>query len=487
MQLNKYVSRYVLPFYFKYDNNDYEEICKKIVIKTKENLVCKVPKDGKWKEIGFWEDYKFVNNDSQPEMELYSYLLSVFKENRLDNKKDLTNLGKSFVYTTTGTIFDAQYQNKKDGGEEEWIPFECKDFGIIILKNGVGFMWYEIIFRKNPTVACYKNFQHDFKELARTHTTKFRRKIDFDEVSKKARYETFCIGEWISEFMNIEGFDIHFWAERRKGSSTTSQSQYLPDKALLFQYLFTEDVSKEQRNELAFHVANGYDEKYKMPVNMEEIIYSPFGNSTFYISKAGMSCVVSNQETNEEFFSGQFREKYVRDYFFMYLLLCYQTYSCAHYSRLLTKLPAEEAMFGKKKSYSDKLEAVNGQVNLFLVKSVFDSVSTVHHQNEVYRYGKKSLSINEDIQSLTIGLEALRDIEREKRDRKLNSAISIFGLLVVVSTLLDGFNLVDWVDMNCFGGNMSAKELVYIVVAGVVIFIAINLVVALVRNHNKTK
>ena len=66
------------------------------------------------------------------------------------------------------------------------------------------------------------------------------------------------------------------------------------------------------------------------------------------------------------------------------------------------------------------------------------------NQNDFYRYGKKVLCINEDIQSLTIGLDALKEIEGDKRERKVNNALAVFGFMVVISALVDGVVFVDW-------------------------------------------
>ena len=249
---------------------------------------------------------------------------------------------------------------------------------------------------------------------------------------------------------------------------------------MLFQYLFIEQTTDQERNNIVFQIANGYDEKYTAPEDIDDNLYKPFGNACFYVSKAGMACVVQNADSNELFFDGQFKEKYVRDYFFIYMLLAYQSYSCAHYSRLLTKLPADEKLFNKKAAYVDKLESLNGQINLFLVKSVFESVSNMHHQNGVYRYGKTSLCIEEDIQSLTVGLDALKDMEKEKRDRKVDIALVVFGFMVVVSAWIDGLNLVDWFMRN--GRNINTWHMG---ISAVILLLTLYLIMTLLWNRKK--
>ena len=287
------------------------------------------------------------------------------------------------------------------------------------------------------------------------------------------------MGKWLSEFIAADDLGITFWAERESKAKNGGKIR-IPDKALLFQYLFIEPVTENDRNNLVFRIANGYDEKYNVPESIDASVYKPFGNISYYVTDAGMACVATDDETNSKFLKEGFPEKYVRDYFFIYLLLLYQSYSCSHYSRLLTKLPAEEKMFNKKPAYIDKLESLDGQINLFLVKSVFESVSNIHHQNGMYRYGKNMLCIEEDIRSLTVGLDALENMEKEKRSRKVDLALGVFGIIVAISVLIDGLNLVDWFLKN--NGDMNWRHWV---VCGAVILPALYLICTLFRNRKK--
>ena len=475
--VRKYVSRYVVPFYFDYESSGYEKLRKHFLSDAIDNQTLALPKDGQWVNAGFWENYK-SDKETQAEMDIYSYLPSVFLEDKRVNEKDISNLGVSFVYKTSGKLFKLEYRYK-----EKNIEFDCKDLGILLLRNGIGFIWYETEFKKSVSLDEYVGFQHDFKELARTHGESFVKKTGFDKEKEEGIYESFCLGEWLSKIVEADKLGIRFWAERET-KQEDGNTVRIPDKALLFQYLFIEQTTDQERNNIVFRIANGYDEKYNAPDDIDENLYKPFGNTCFYISKAGMACVVKNADSNETFFDGQFREKYVRDYFFIYMLLAYQSYSCAHYSRLLTKLPADEELFNKQLMYAEKLESLNGEINLFLVKSVFESVSNIHHQNGVYRFGKSALCIEEDIRSLTIGLGALEEMVKdkhkqkeqeereaekeereeryrleqarkeekkeieEKRDRRINLALIVFGFMVVVSAWIDGLNLVDWFMKN---------------------------------------
>ena len=516
----KYVSRYVVPFYFEYENNGYENLKKHFLSDTIDKQKLGLPRKGQWVEAGFWEKYN-SGDDTQPEIDLYSYLLSVFLEDKNTKEKDESNLGISLVFKHNGDgkILKIDYNHEGTN-----IAFTFKDLGVLLFRNGIGFIWYEIAFDKEVSIDEYVCFQNIFKELARKENSfirKFKKvkkgsehkdkksKEDIEEVN-----EPFGLGKWLSEVLAADELGIRFWAERNKtGDGNTIR---IPDKALLFQYMFTEQTTNFESEKLVFHIANGYDEKYNAPDNIAENLYKPFGNTCFYVSKSGMACVAINYNTNNDFFTNEFQGKIIRDYFFIYLLLIYQSYSCAHYSRLLTKLPADEELFNKQVMYADRLESLNGQINLFLVKSVFESVSNIHHQNGFYRYGKKELCIEEDIRSLTIGLGALeemvndkrkqnelkeREIEREKReehyrleqakldeekekeekrDRNLDHAVIVFGIMMFFSALIDGLSVVDWWKDN--NGPTIPGHWVIIIVIGV---FTLYLVIAILRNKKK--
>lgn len=474
-EIKKYVSRYVIPFYFDYADKGYSKIVEKF--RNDVGKDCKslgLPKDCEWIEKGFWENYK-SDDGAQPEMDIYTYLLNVLKEDNESSNE--ANLGTSFVMKTNGSILNLQYVQNDN---KDAIAFKCNGLGMLIFRNGIGFIWYDVEFGRILNSDEYVEFQHDFKELARTRSEKFRKKTGKDT------YDIFCMGKWLAQVLDTDTLGIKFWAERKCENAENTGTLCIPDKALLFQYLFVDKADNQKRMDLAFRIANGYDKKYNSPANLECETYEPFGNTCFYTSKTGTSYIVSDNESNATFFEDNFKGKYLRDYFFIYVLLLYQTYSCAHYSRLLTKLPADVQAIENDVKYLELLESLNSQINLFLVKSVYDSVSNIQHQNGAYIYGKKSLRIEEDIKSLTVGLEALRGIEidkkekteqklMDKKDRALNKGLVTFGFLVVFSAVIDALNLVDWFNNNTMGiGHWISLGLIAVLTVFMFIVLIVN-------------
>ena len=496
--LLNYVSRFIVPFYFDYGNEAYEKVFNSFRDDIAYDESLRLPK-GRWICAGFWENYKSKKNSSDAknaEMDIFSYLPDIFKADENAGPVDSTNLGASFVYDTDGKLFNACYYGRGNNENQQEISFECKDIGVLLFKNGIGFLWYEVSFNGDLQKKEYIEFLHDFKELARTQSKKFAVKMGYDQENKKSIYEPFCLGVWISKVLRANELGIHFWAARE--TTIDSNKLVIPDKALLFQYIFAQSFNEQERNDCIFQITNGYDTKYNAPEDLKNTLFCPFGNVCFYITNAGMGCVVTNDASNEAFFTGQFREKFVRDYFFIYLLLLYQSYSCAYYSRQLTLLPADESAFRYESGNIERIETLISSINLFLVKSIFDSVSNVDHQNGVFRYGKKRLCIDGDIKGITAGLEGFGAIERakknldermvrereekekEKQDGKVNRAITVFGFLVVISAILDGLNLVDWFRTN-------ELDLLHILVVILILVFTLYLILEmLLQNIRKT-
>ena len=484
-EIKAYVSRYIVPFYFEYENDGYDKIRENFFKELTVNPKCKeekkrvenrkkelgISKDCEWKEVGFWTNYKEnTQTGRQAEMDIYTYLLHALKES---NQGEKNNLGTSIVLATNGTLFNLQYKPIKD--DDRFVGIRCKDLGILLFRNGLGFVWYDIEFSKVPDISTYLKVQQKFKELA---SDQFQKKVNKD------CYEPFCVGEWLADLIAIKENKIKFWASRKK--KREEETRYIPDKAWWFQYIFVDESGDADKYKWAFQIANGYDEKYNPPVKLCDEIYEPFANACFYTSKAGMAYVVSNKDSNDVYFGNNFKAKFIRDYFFIYVLLLYQSYSCAHYSRLLTKLPADAKDYeGRSKEYLEKFESLDNQINLFLVKSVYESVSNIQHQNGMYQYSKKRLALEGDIKSLTIGLDALRGIEKEKnqkveeeKDRNLNIAIAMFGLLTCISAILDATTLVDRVFQEEIG-----RKIGYGVICVVIFLLARPIIAICTRNR----
>ena len=91
--INSYVSRYIIPFYFNYEDDGYNNIVNKFLNEEKDFKAYGCHKDCKWIKKGFWKN----NKSNQSEMDIYTYLLELIGE---EESKTESNLGTSLVLKT---------------------------------------------------------------------------------------------------------------------------------------------------------------------------------------------------------------------------------------------------------------------------------------------------------------------------------------------------------------------------------------------------
>jgi hypothetical protein len=134
------------------------------------------------------------------------------------------------------------------------------------------------------------------------------------------------------------------------------------------------------------------------------------------------------------------------DYFIIYIILLYQQYSILFYTEQLElTFPADlnKISLNSLQNYSEK-------INMFLIKSVYASVSHLEQHNNVYRYIGKTLCIKDNINDLTVGLDSLSEIIRNKnsdedaeREKQISNSLNSLALVVIASALTDTYAFLD--------------------------------------------
>ena len=154
---------------------------------------------------------------------------------------------------------------------------------------------------------------------------------------------------------------------------------------------------------------------------------SPFANVLWMASREGCGYYAWVDDKNEQFFTGNLYSKIINDYFLLYIRTLYQSYSLLRFSVKISKLLPNDV--NKYLLVSDETEAISGkidristEINLFLVKSIATSVSHIHHQNEFYQYLCEKFKIEEDVRSVTAGLDSLCRIQHETVLKKQEEA-----------------------------------------------------------------
>ena len=438
------VSRYVVPFSFI---GNYIEVVDKIN-----------------------EDWELMQ-PPKTEQDVYEYIASSLYLSEAELKNKTSSIGSLWSKREGGRISFPSLGYKDSADSENIYPISFERMGMSLFRNGLGFIWYDVILMnsekepvKNTNIII--NFHDTFKELNQDRNTSMIIQLS-DEQS-----EGFIMGEWIKQIL-LENFGcVRFYPGRlhcmsntmKKTKSDKVVQDIVPDKARLFNcyYIYHEGDIQLQKK-LTMQLSSGYNNRYKVSTFNNSQLFRPFENVYWNICKEGCGCCVSIEE-NDEFFEKWFPNKVLNDYFMLYLLLLYQSYSLFIYAeRIETDFSADSQYYLNSKEYSG-IQTFLAEMNTFMLKSTHVSVSHIQHQDDFYNYGMKELRIYEDIKSVMSGAGTLGEMqklvenhEKEECDSKLNTALALLAIWTLFSAITDGLASVDWI----FSDNNSRGNPLY--------------------------
>ncbi len=544
--------RYVVPFKFE---GAFEDALRKIE-EQKEIKKNKVRK--------LWERRK--NEKGGAESDLYGYIRDEFHFLDDDTMLSGEKLGAEWIFWRSDEAsgkdgqrikellyYPEGLKKKKNDKAEEWeIPeswnVTVSNLGLILFRNGLGMVWYEL---KVPQIGIrsdqLKIFQNVIRELSRSMPSvvweKQREEPDYGIVlNERKGFKTFItpfsFGNWIND---VVGFlNINYLAERKnlysnmvknnmnmlkglknevvkKEESVKNNYPFAPDKAILFSYVsFGQNEECDLQNDkysLVYHITNGYKDSYHYSDEMTNEIKCPFEDAYWYATQEGAAYLVWPSDDNKEVFKSLIPSKVRTDYFTLYLKVLYQSFSLLLYAE---KIQTNISAINEKYTVAPldkRITDLFGEINLFLTKSMATSVSHIHHQSEFYVYIKKQLRIQEDVESVTAGLNALDAIQREQRqseenrrvqeawqeeqrrdheaqearlareerekksDGKIQAIMGLFALLGISSALVDCFDFISKFDpTGDFWSLVSVTqsiEIGFFVVVGIISIIAV--------------
>lgn len=370
---------------------------------------------------------------------------------------------------------------RRDDGVVEtlWIV----DMGVTLFATGVGFLWYEVCQRNRRgqpmegwSLSEALSFNHAFKELGRgnrrlldpavpmTYVAPGEGRPERDEAGRLYEYleddraeggwrravRQPIFGIWIRELLLGVCEDIRFFAVDQ---IRTDQGEIdVPDKALLYCHAVTDIERIEPLRTATCLLAKGYHERYGMSRVATDNVFDLFQGCGLYISREGCAYAAGNGA--ESFQKEGFRERFLSRYFWIYLLMLHQTYTLLNFSRRVAEaLPSDpSAYLSEDEAYTDRMDRLLLEINAFLVRSQFSSVSSIHHINDFYRYGCRQLAIGEDIDSLYDSLRSLTDMQKDRRqrlenrrekeaDEKIEQTMRHLGILAIVSALCDSVGM----------------------------------------------
>ena len=469
-------NRYIIPFRFGDENNN----CRSIIT----NL------DERQDEFGgVWYQTSVRNG----EQDIYEYILDSFDESGYSLE---SNIGAWYLYkmNESRTLPRLTYHSNENGVNKD-IEFCIQEVGLYLFNTGIGLLWYEIS-DIDLSVAELEVFNFHFKEL---NIPKCFHLFTSDN------YKSFILGDWITRILApIEG-SLKFYSSRENICRADDSAYFVPDKALLFNYVVfgSVDDSYDELVKNAYYLSKGYKSTYKVEEHVEETLYRPFSNAVWSVSKEGAGYYLIAEVDNTLYYTGDkgLYQKVINDYFLIYILALQQTYTLLRFAEIIsTELTANPEKYLDSELYYDeeeesrknaeflrlerKVRELTMQVNVFLTKNVRASVSHIQHQNDFYIYAKDRLNINNDIQDLTLGLESLQgllhdskqqwDAEEEgRRDEKINIALGLFSVVAFISAVYDCESLIKDFFMSNEGTTMGSSLMWHVLPYGVIFILLV--------------
>ncbi len=483
--VNQYRLRYVVPFEFKAEDFDFEKEINEA--------------NSKLAGIG-WEPApvipKFDKNGKKFETDVYYHIIHEFDPVKDNSGNERTKERMGLYWHNTKLATDPKRILMIGDCKETDLPYpniliNIYDAGLYIFRTGIGLLWYEVTLKKlvhkgegyttdddekfMSRTLCY--FQYLFKELNR-----FKLLYEIEGVPKqtdegkplyivgeKAR----LLGNWICDLLDPLYDKIRFVSQRRnifwdEEPRMEGLRKDVPDKAHLFSCVVFDYDEKYEYSEdalrTAYYLSNGYKESYKMSSQYESSARRPFNNVIWVASREGCGYYSwptgKGNESDEPFFCGKNHStKVVNDYFTMYIRVLYISCSLFRYARsasALTEIPCDIKRYAEDedtKSINDNINNLSLKINIFLTKSILTSVSHIQHQNEFYSYLMNRLNVDEDIKSVTMGLDALNEMsarmvedkrrkDQEEDDRAERKSESRFQAGLGLMTFLAFFSAV---------------------------------------------
>ncbi len=398
-----------------------------------------------------WE----IEEASSVESDIYEYVRNSFITT--DNAaSDDHSIKIGSLYKYAGELLPQNFRLKyiNDNNEQS---FYIRGVHLALFQTGIGLLWFSPDTGKSSfDDEKAVDFTYHMKEMARNERSNylFSESIELVDGSEEniapdklvdggKRYKKttpFYLGVWIDDIIRTISSSIKYYPQRTR--TIDGEKRGLSDKVVLF-HCGSIDKSDDSEKTLVY-LTRGYKSSYKLSDDQLEQIYKPFENVRCFATSEGCGYYALTDENTPAFFSDL--TKVNNDYFFLYMLALYQSYTLLHYSELIAeKLSATQ---GDYKNYSKKLESslddLTTELNVFLAKSVYASVSHIQHQNEFFKQVSESLLIKENIASVSAGIEALNNIERtlyedevEKKNRYLNSCLTIVSFLALFSAFND--------------------------------------------------
>ncbi len=373
-------------------------------------------------------------------------------------KENDCSIGSTWEFADRNKLPQLLYAADKDAEPTKWRIARAQ---IHLFHTDIGLLWYELEpldKEEIPNLEELILLQNRFKECSYTDKY-FTRKQSRRSKEEADTFLPFDAAKWLGQLLRPLG------SLRYLNSSCLKDGMLCPDRALIFNYVLLRNespITDQQLQTAAYWLANGYNRKYRPSAQALSEGVHPFADVCMYASRAGCGYYAVVNEGNRAFFTGNFDDSIRNEYFFLYILALYQSFSLMNFSqRCASEFSSDPQKYSHPGSLGVRLDAFVAELNAFLMKGMHSSVSSVQHHNDFYQYLRERLMIQEDIESLKIGTEALAEIQharreheelllREKeaaeekaRDRRQNIALAVLSLFSLCEVFMHLTDLID--------------------------------------------
>lgn len=234
------------------------------------------------------------------------------------------------------------------------------------------------------------------------------------------------------------------------------KKEKMNDKAITLTYTvvkskFVEDPAMY----LSFFLVGAKNSSYMPPEDLSDISFKPFGNVTIGANRDGFSYVADMNLCGANDYivkKGKLSKNFKEAYLWLYLQLLNQSYGLIYYSHLVTtKFPVEKLFDGdtdtvETKAYIQKFNKEYKEINKFLLQGISATIGGYYHMQQIYKFTREKLCVEDDIESLTLGLDSCatildrlsKEIDQKEQERQ-SAKIEMIGLLAIISALADAF------------------------------------------------
>lgn len=234
-----------------------------------------------------------------------------------------------------------------------------------------------------------------------------------------------------------------------------------PVKANIFSSIILENGNYDDNMYLkAFYwLKRGYKDTYiptKKNIDIENNpdVFTTFKYNYWGLSREGLVNLGRHSgEKDSDFYRSGYSNK-IRTYYYLYIIVLHQYYGLVKMSREIALLPNSSRKYigvrGQKK-YSDLVE-LREEINFFYMKSIFQEVSHITHQNTLYKRMHKVLGIIDMMNELSDESSSITNLLTEDRERdkeiRVKNFMVIGGLFAVISAFYNIWSIITYYKIN---------------------------------------